>query len=632
MAHDTRNSRETHAEYGPTPHRVPRGRYYTIFALVGLVVVLIAVRYATIMLAPVETTRLPGAVEPMERGPILDRNGRILAIQTELETVWAWRPDVDDPARTAAVLAPILDLGETELRRRLTGDSGTVVIKRTISPSESEAIRAAREAGDLTGVRLRPDYGRSYPEREAIGPVLGFVGADGSGLEGVEYTMDRWLAPSSDGAGLGNQVFLTIDMNVQHESERLARAALEEHDADSVVLLTMDARTGDLLGYASVPSYDPNQFGRYTESQRRNRPIADVYEPGSVFKVFSIGSFLQLGAISPSSTFATTGVYDRTDPPITDLANYGTVTTAGILRLSSNVGAALASEQADQRSFYTMLRLFGFGEETGIDLNGEESGLLARPENWSGRTKPTLAIGQEIAVTALQLVSAATVYANDGILIKPNIIDRVVSPRGEVVLDYGRTPVREVVSPSVAREMLLAMEQAVSGNGTARRLAYDGLRVAAKTGTAEKLDPATGTYSDVAFLASTLAILPVDDPSVIVYMAIDYPKAGEFYGGRIVTPVLRDYFDFLVPYLGIPVEGDDRIVHGGRITVDPVVLPPIGATLPDFTGLPKRALLPLLDRDDLTVVIEGFGWVRDQDPPPGTTVRRGMTVTLELGE
>ena len=627
MAHDTGNPEQRHEV-----HRPPRGRFITVFVVVGLVVVLILTRYGQIMVGadPAPTDRDAASPNPVERGPILDRNGRILAIQTELETVWAWRPEVEDPARVAAELAPLIDMDETEVRDKLAGPVGSVTIRRAISPAQSEAIRAAREDGMIAGIRLRDDYGRSYPEEESLGPVVGFVGDDGDGLAGIEYTMEPWLEPGDDEQRFGNQVFLTVDMNIQYEAERLARRALEEHRADSVMLLTMDSRSGDILGYASLPSYDPNRFSSYREDARRNRPIADVYEPGSVFKIFSVGSLLQLGAITPESTFATTGVYDEVTPPIRDLANYGTVDTPGILRLSSNVGAAMASERADDRSFYTMLRLFGFGEETGVDLNGEEAGILARPDNWSGRTKPTLAIGQEIAVTALQLVSAATVYANSGILIKPNIIDKVVSPSGRVLVDYGRTPVREVVSPETARTVLAAMEQAVAGNGTARRMRYEGLRIGAKTGTAEKLDPQTGTYSEEAFVASTLAILPVDDPSIIVYMVIDHPRAGEFYGGRIVTPILREYLDFLVPYMGIPVEGDTTVVHAGRIEVAPITLPRLGDTVPDFTGLPKRTLLPLLEREDISVRIEGYGWVVRQSPEAGTPLREGTTITLEL--
>jgi len=597
----SRHGNDTQSELGSRK----MGRLIAVFVLIGAALVLLVFRFGTIMLGKsdgltqVPTSQVGGTVE---RGPILDRNGRILAIQTQLDTVWAWRPEIDDAESVAEALAPVLGLSVAEVKERLAGRTGSVTIKRTISPSESAAVRALQEEGRVVGVLLRQDVG----------------------------TMEPWLLPTDDDLRYGNQVFLTVDMNIQYESERLALQALTTHQADSVVLLTMDAATGDLLGYASLPTFDPNRFTEYSDAERRNRPISDVYEPGSVFKIFSVGSFLQLGGITKDSLFVTNGVYDRTQPPIHDLANYGTVDTPGIIRLSSNVGAALASESVDGRSFYTILKLFSFGEETGIELNGEERGLLARSEDWSFRTQPTLAIGQEIGVTAIQLVSGATVYANRGVLLKPNIIDKIVTANGTIVRNYGRSPVREVVSPDVAAVVLGAMESAVRDNGTARRLRYEGLRIAAKTGTAEMIDPETGTYSEDAFLASTLAILPVDDPQVIIYVAIDHPRGEEFYGGRIAAPLVREYLDFLVPYLGIPVEGETSIGQPGRISVQPVVLPNLVETVPDYTGLPKRTLIPLLARSDLMVTLNGYGWVVSQDPPPGTPFAPGMSLRLEF--
>lgn len=607
-----------------------RARYIVVFGMVALIVATLLIRYGTIMLGAGTSATATSTSNLSERGPILDRNGRILAIQTRLETVWAWRPEIVNPDEVARDLAPIIGLDADELATRLRGTTGSVTIKRTIPPAESAAIRDAMEEGRLQGIRLREDYGRQYPEQATLGPVLGYVGDDGYGLDGIEYTMEPWLSPDDPDRQYGDQVFLTIDLNIQYESERIARETLETNDADWVVLLTMDAVSGDLLGYAAEPGYDPNQWRLASDEERRNRPISDVYEPGSVLKVFTIGSFLQLGGIRADSVFVTTDVYRGTDPPITDLNNYGTQTTMDVIRHSSNVGAAYASETVSSREFYNMLRLFGFGQRTGIEMNGEEQGLLANVDSWSSRTHPTIAIGQEIGVTALQVISAATVFANRGILLKPNIIDKVVSPTGRVIRDYGRTPVREVVSEDVAQTILTAMESVTEPDGTGHRARYEGVRVAVKTGTAEEIDPQTGTYSEVAFLASTLAILPADNPAVIVYLAIYYPKAGEHLGGRIAAPVVREYFDFLVPYLGIPVEGESRVTQPGQIVVRPVSLPPMTTVVPDFTGLPKRALLPLLERDDVSVRINGYGWVRRQSPPAGTPLEQGMTITLDL--
>lgn len=603
-----------------------RRRYFAVFILTAAAVVVIAVRYVTIMVGGAAAVTAAETPVP-ERGPILDRNGRILSIQTQLDTVYAWREDIDDSAQTAELLAGLLDLSNRQIAERLRG-SGAATIQRRISPSQSEEIIALKSEGRLPGIHLRPDVGRAYPHQSMLGHIIGFVGDDGVGLNGIEYTLDEYLRPS-EGRQFGDQVFLTIDLLLQHEAERLAQETLEIHDAEWVILGVMDATNGDLLSLASVPGYDPNRFGSYPASDWRARPFTDAYEPGSVFKIFSIASFLQLGGISPTDAFVTNGVYDSTDPPIHDLANYGTVNTTGIITYSSNVGAAYASEQVAAEPFYQMLKLFGFGEETGIEINGEARGILARPPQWSGRTKPTLAIGQEIAVTAIQLLAATSAFANDGVLLRPNIVDKIVSPSGQVIEDYGRNPVRQVIDPDVAQTILAAMETAVQ-DGTARRLQYDGLRIAAKTGTAERIDPATGRYSETDFLASTVAVLPVDSPEVIIYVAINNPQAGEHYGGRIAAPVVRTLLDFLVPHLNIPVAGSRVATHPGRVELEEIVLPPLEDVVPDYSGLPKSALLPLLERDDLNVTIVGYGWVVDQSPEPGAAVEPGMQLQLEL--
>lgn len=605
-----------------------RKRYIVVFILAAAFALLIAVRYALLMTGPAPVAAAgPDAAVP-ERGPILDRNGRILGIQSRMDTIYAWREDVESPTEEARLLAEVLGMDPATIEDRLAGPSGAVTIERKISPAQSARIRELREAGQLPGIHLREDVGRTYPHQTTAGSIIGFVGDDGVGLDGIEYTMEQELAPA-DGRGYGNQVFLTIDILVQHEAERIAAEVLSEHRANWVTIGVMDAMTGDILALASVPSYDPNDFGSYAPEARRNRPVVDAYEPGSVFKIFSMASFLQLGGITPRQAFTTTGIYQEVSPPIHDLANYGVLDTTGIITYSSNVGAAYASETVDPDRFYQMLKLFGFAQETGIEINGEAAGLLARPSDWSGRTKPTLAIGQEIAVTTVQLLAATSAFANQGVLLEPHIIDKIVGPDGRVLQDIGRTPVRNVVSPSVAQTILSAMENAVE-EGTARRLQYEGLRIAAKTGTAEKIDPEDGEYSAENFLASTLAILPVDDPRVIVYVAIDNPSAGEYYGGRIAAPVVREFLDFLVPHLNIPIEGSRIIDHPGRIELEQLVLPELTDTVPDYTGLPKRLLLPLLRRTDMTVSFVGQGWVVDQTPEPGAGFEEGMHLELEL--
>lgn len=613
-------------------------RVATVGLLVLVLAALILLRYAGIMISGAPRTPLASTPD-MERGPILDRRGRILAIQTRLDTVTAWKPEIENIEQTAALLADILDRDAVELAGRLVASDGFLIVERTITPSQSDRIRAERAAGNLSGIRLEADTGRSYPEREAAAPVIGFTGVDNVGLTGIEYMFSGELLPAADDGtqvgqalAMGNQVFLTLDLAIQSMADGLGRRLIDEHQADAVMVIVGDVATGQLLAVSSIPSFDPNHFREYSEEERRNDFVSRIYEPGSVFKVFSVASFLELGGIDNSTVFNTSGGYASSPgaAAITDLADYGRVNPEEIIKFSSNVGAAYASETVDPGSFYTLLTRFGFGRRTGIDLNGEEQGLLAAPERWSGRSSATIAIGQEIGVTAAQIFAAATALANDGVLLRPQIVDRIVSPTGEVVRRFTREPVREVLSPEVAERILRYMAAATGADGTARRINVEGVAVAAKTGTAEVFDPELGSYSTDHFIASTLALLPADRPQLGVYVMIDNPQGDEFYGGRIAAPAVDEMIEFLVPYWDIPRETDTVVTHSGRIVAPQPQLPEFDTTIPDFTGLPVRTLLPLLGREDLQVTIDGSGWVVAQEPEPGTPIEPGMRLLLEL--
>ena len=608
-----------------------RLRYRIVFVLLGVFSLALVYQYANVMLGNNSGKPASTSTAPPERGPILDRNGRILALQTQLDTVAAWTPDLQDIEETSRLLAEILDTDGEDVRQRLDSSLSYVVLRRNLTPGQSDQIQQLRSEGLLRGISLRPDSGRSYPERELAAALLGYVGVDNVGLDGVEYSLNDVLSPQPGTSRFGDQVFLTIDVAVQAEAERIARQSRETHNADSTMLLVMDSNTGDILAYASSPSFDPNEFQRYTAEQRRNRPATRVYEPGSVFKVFSLASFMHLGGVAPQDQFQTSEGYsdDAESFLIRDLGNYGTINAEGIIKYSSNVGAAYAADTVDADSFYHMLRRFGFGERTGIELSGEERGLLRRPELWSGRSRQTISIGQEIGVTAMQVMAAAGALANKGVLVKPQIVKRIVSADGRTQYETEREPVRQVVSQAVADRMLDYMYSSTV-DGTAQRIAVNGIKIAAKTGTAEVFDSEIGQYSDSAFVASTLAIFPKDAPQIVAYMVIDNPKEGEFYGGRIATTPLKELAEYIVPYLGIPTEDDIILEHSGRVAISEPRMPELGETVPDFTGMPKRLLLPLYDREDISVEISGSGWVVHQEPPAGTDITPQMTIRLVL--
>ncbi len=611
-------------------------RFKAFVVLTILFLLLILGRYFQVMILQED----PPESQPsndrdnVERGPILDRSGKVLAIQTRLYSVTAWLPSVPHVEDTARTLAPTLNMEPEKLISRMESEDGFMYIKRKVSPSASEAVRRLIEAGDVTGISLEPEYGRNYPEKELAAHVLGFVGTDNKGLDGIELTYEETLSPSpQEGKRYGDQLFLTLDVNIQYMSEEIAREALEKHRADSVMVMVMDARNGDILGMASVPSFDPNRFSQATQKEKRNLPLTYSYEPGSVFKIFSIASLIDKNAITPHDTFTCEGFYERRFPGdetvrIQCLGEHGEVDAQKILQYSCNAGAAYASDEISKEQFYRSITDFGFGSTVPLPLPGETEGLLKRPERWSGRTKPTIAIGQELSVSALQMVTAATALTNRGTLLQPHIVKKIVSPSGKLIQENTREPVKEVLSPDTARTILLMMESAASPEGTARRAQLDHVRMSAKTGTAQKFDPETGTYSDKAYIASCMGIFPTDDPRLITYVVINRPRGEEYYGGRIAAPLIKKLGDQLVSYLDLDTDSERTVRHSGVVRLPEVPPVEVGAELPNFRGLAKRRLLPLLERDDLRVEFQGEGWVTSQSPPPGTPVTQGMKIRL----
>ena len=621
------------------PRRDPTvRRLYVFVSFLGLCLLALIFRYATFMTSlefPPEgpPLRLP----EVERGPILDRNGRVLALTIERDSVTAWVPAVSAPEDSAELLGEILDTAAEEVLERLSA-GGFVFIRRHITPEQSARIRAAQDSGELQGIDLQPEQTRSYPEGALAAHLLGFVGVDNIGLEGIENTFNYVLAPdtiTADGTGVfGNKVFLTIDVNVQHAMERIAAATREEHDADAVFIIVADAASGEILSYAAQPGFDPNDYTAFPSERWRNAIATDSYEPGSVFKIFTMGALLQTGAITTSMTFPSPGYYRRTLPNgviirIRDLGVYGDLDPEQILRYSSNAGTAHASDRIDAHSFYRMLRGFGFGEPTGAPFLGESPGLLRPVAEWSGRSKPTMAIGQEISVTPLQIVQAATTLTNGGVLLRPQLVRKIVAADGTVVKAFAREPLRNVLAPEIAAE-ILGMMETVAEEGTGRLARLEGYRIAVKTGTAQVFDRVAGVYSDENLIASILGVLPADAPRFIAYVVIQHPKGEQRYGGVIAAPVLREVTAFLATYYWLPRNDEEPLLHPAHIVVSATPHLTLGGELPNLVGLPKRRLLPLLAVADLRLALHGSGYVIRQDPAPGSPLTPERTVHVWL--
>ena len=604
--------------------------FFTVIILAALGIL---IRYALLMLggSPPQAAR-PRSLP--ERGAILDRNGRYLALQTRLANISVWRPEITDVEALSKELAPILEMPATGIEEKITGaPADFIYLKKQVADTTIKLIHAARAEGKLRGVSVEPVMGRIYPEKSLASQIIGFVGDENDGLGGIEYAFDNELAGAGNN-GKGSQVVLTIDANVQHILEQIAEATMQENQAEAVMLMAMDPRTGEILGSASLPGFDPNSIRLSSDIERMDRPAIWAYEPGSVFKVFSISALMESTAITGNSVFVCNGKYERVTGggeriQINCLGSHGRVGPKEIIIYSCNAGAAYASDQQPNGMFHEALRDYGFGSRTGAGNPGETAGFLRAAERWSDRSKPTIAMGQEISVSAMQMIQAASAVANDGVLVPPKIVSRIISADGKTVKAGESGPSRRILKPETARAMRSYMVDVTSSIGTGWRANVEDLSLAVKTGTAQIIDPVTRAYSDTDFIASCIALLPAESPSLILYLVIIKPR-GEYLGGRIAAPPIREAAEALVDYLGIPRGRNPQMNHSATITLPVDQAPKVGGQVPDFSGLAKRSILPLLLRDDLHVEIHGEGWVRRQSPPPGTPITPETVIVLEL--
>jgi cell division protein FtsI (penicillin-binding protein 3) len=618
-------------------------RFRIFFVIISLFTFIILLRFASIMLGT-STSSSPGNLILPEaaRGPILDKNGNLLAVQTQLYSVSLWRPELENPEESARLLSEILGLNREDLQEQLTQEGGNNFswIKRQISPAESKDLSALIEKGSLKGIRLDPEPGRHYPQKSLASHIIGYVGTDNIGLDGIEYTLNDILSPTligEDSPTYGNRVYLTIDLTVQHRVEKILKEAYEKYQPDNLMAVVMEAKTGDIAAYISLPQFDPNHFQDYDGTERKNQLAQMAYEPGSVFKIFSLSSFMELGGITPDISYNTTGGFNPdyfkkySITPITDLGNYGVLDLQGILNHSSNVGTAYASESVEAEKYYGMLRNFGFGKATGLPLPGESNGLLKEPTDWSLRSKPTISIGQEVGVSALQMITAATVFSNGGMLLKPHIIKKIESPQGELIKEYTREPVREVLSPETAKVMLQMMQGIVdSPEGTTRRARIDDFPISAKSGTAQITNPETGEYYPDRFTASVMALFPTDDPQLIIYIVLRNPQGDIYYGGTIGSPLVKEIALDLAPYYHIPLIGNEVYEATGKIALSqPAKLEP-NEIIPDFTGLSKREALQFFADGRAGVNIKGEGRVVFQFPQAGLPLEEDQVIFLEF--
>jgi cell division protein FtsI/penicillin-binding protein 2 len=503
---------------------------------------------------------------PARRGTILDRNGKELAVSEASADVTTTPYLVKNKVRVAQKLAAILDLSEGDVLKEISrpaSETGFAYIAKGVPGEIAEKVRALK----IEGIDLTPGYKRYYPYDTLASQVLGIVGTDGVGKTGLEYSLNTDLhgtngarATVRDGVGdavrvrdtirsePGAQVQLTIDSAVQVKVEKVLAEIGKKYQPKGATALVMNPKTGEILSMANWPEVSANKPITASSYVTQNRAAGYTYEPGSTFKAITVAGALQDRVVEPSTVFALPSeltLYDRTigeahpRPPVS-------WPVSEILAKSSNVGAVKIAQKMGTKKFDSWARRFGFGKKTGIDLPGEEQGILMKESEYSGASIGNLPIGQGLAVTPLQMAQAYTAIANGGILRSPHLIRSIDGKPTSL------PPGKRIISVETSRQLRSMLKGVFAPGGTAAEVSLPGYELAGKTGTAQKIDTDTGEYSDSRYVSSFIGFAPARDPGLLISVMVDEPTGGVNAGGSVAAPAFGEIAEFTLPYLGVP--------------------------------------------------------------------------------
>jgi cell division protein FtsI/penicillin-binding protein 2 len=536
-----------------------------------------------------QTIPIPGA-----RGVILDRRYRVLAGSTDAFAIYADPRTIsvekdgeqqlataERHARAATLLAPVLGMSEKEIREKLAHPSSPayVVLCRTKENKKAELAKLK-----MRGIGSQPEPIRTYPMGNLAAHVLGHVGKDGKGMEGVELSLNSKLEATAGKRTVfcdvdrramfqkpnsyvppknGVHVVLTVDSIIQEKLEEQLRERATFHNAESAVGVVMNPKTGEILALANYPTFDPGDAGDVPADVRRNRVLTDPVEPGSVFKPYTMAAALTEG-VAKRTDIINCGVSMRVGSRILhDSHPHGALTVEQVLAMSSNIGMSILGQQLGNDRIYNFLHAFGFGEKTGIDLAGEDRGLMPPLKRWNKGSTLSVPMGQEIAITPIQLVTAFSSIINGGKLLKPRVVAAIVSDEGEILEDYTEAKERrQVLDPARAREMTEMLTSVVT-SGTGRMCKLSHWQALGKTGTAQipRIGEARRGYVPGAYLGSFIGAAPASDPSVVVLIMVRHPRKNGYYGSVVALPGVKEVLEFTLNYLNVPHE---NIADAGR--------------------------------------------------------------------
>lgn len=500
-----------------------------------------------------------------KRGNIYDASNRKIAASIDVVSVGMHPKKVKDVRATIKALSNIFEIDRKELITNLYSSKPFVWIKRQITPKEAKMLADL----DLPGIVLKSEYSRFYPNKFLGAQVIGFCGLDGKGIEGVEYAYNTELQGTEDRVKVikdalgrrfesektsvsdsdGNNLILTIDGAVQHITEKALEEAVVGFSGKSGMAIVMNPRTGGILALAHYPSYNPNAFREYSKNELRNRALTDPFEPGSTMKIFSIAAAIESGIYKPTTVFnCENGAFKVGSNVVNDTHPYGMLTVQEIIKYSSNIGAVKVGQGIGAEILYKSLRNFGFGEKTGIDCAGETSGTLAHYNKWRKIDAGTIAFGQGISVSAIQLITATAAIANGGILMRPYLVQAVTDANGQIIKKNEPTAVRRVISTETARTVRQMMKEVTTSGGTGTNAALEGYAVSGKTGTAQKIE--NGVYARGKYVSSFIGFVPADYPEAVILVVVDEPQK-RYYGGTVAAPAFKRIALETIGYLNI---------------------------------------------------------------------------------
>jgi cell division protein FtsI (penicillin-binding protein 3) len=589
-----------------------------------------------------------------KRGILYDRKKEEMAISVEVDSVFAQPGKVQDLRAVAQKIGPVLGKRPTALLGKLKERESFVWLQRGITPEQRTAI----EKYDFKGIDFLKESKRFYPQGELGVHVIGFAGVDAKGLEGVELEYDEFIRGepgymiiSRDALGRsitpqsisyrqsldGCEVILTIDKNIQYLVEKELKKAVQAWSAKGGMAVVMNPKTGEILALALQPTFDPNHASQSSDEVRRNRAIADTFEPGSTFKVFSLAAALEERVASPREMFfCENGSYLVGGKTIHDAHKHGWLSLSDIIKVSSNIGASKVGQKLGKNRLYRYLKSFGFGAKTGVDLPGEVPGILTTPRTWSEVGLANISFGQGVSVTALQLTSSLAALANGGVLMKPYVVKAVLGPDGGVLKENQPKMVRRVVSPETTGTVVRILKTVMDEGGTGRAARLTDYEAAGKTGTAQKALANGRGYSEKR-VGSFFGFAPLDNPQVAILVVIDEPQ-GNSFGGVVAAPAFKAMSEQVLPSMGVYPRGVTYLAKAGsartarreeNISPVPAQRAPVGVAeepgvMPDFAGKTMRQVMLTAQRLGLDLKLVGSGKAISQNPPPGQ-VLQGQT-------